>query len=268
MTTGERIRNVRLSKEMTQRQLGELAGIAEPTIRRYELGKLNPKFKTIAKIASALDVHWLDLLGDDDVAQTVLGQSVNGTSYIGEQIKKCRERKFISPDELGTLIGVSASIIVQYETGLREIDTDTLERIADALDVPIETLYGLSNDGIVDKYETRHLDPKKARGLLDFATIENLLNSEDLAALQDTGLDSLPKVEAAIKNGWWLRILAALGKLNDTGHYVAADRIEELTQIPKYQRCTDTSQSSETTGADTPTENSNSTAKERNNQED
>ena len=57
MTIGERIREVRKSKNLTQKQLGELSGIAEPTIRRYELGKLNPKRETITKIATALDVH-------------------------------------------------------------------------------------------------------------------------------------------------------------------------------------------------------------------
>ena len=56
MTVGERIRQNRLNKKMTQKELGEKAGIAEPTIRRYELGKLNPKFETLQKIADALDV--------------------------------------------------------------------------------------------------------------------------------------------------------------------------------------------------------------------
>lgn len=62
MTTGEKIRQVRKRRNLTQKQLGELAGIAEPTIRRYELGKLNPKFETLQKIASALDVYIADLL--------------------------------------------------------------------------------------------------------------------------------------------------------------------------------------------------------------
>jgi len=63
MTIGENIRYVRQSKGMTQKQLGKLAGIAEPTIRRYELGKLNPKRETIQKIANALGVNMLDLMG-------------------------------------------------------------------------------------------------------------------------------------------------------------------------------------------------------------
>lgn len=56
MTIGERVRSIRKSKNLTQKQLGELSGIAEPTIRRYELGKLNPKYETLAKIAKALAV--------------------------------------------------------------------------------------------------------------------------------------------------------------------------------------------------------------------
>lgn len=56
MTAGERIRTARLAKGLTQNALGEKCGIAEPTIRRYELGKLNPKPSTLQKIADALDL--------------------------------------------------------------------------------------------------------------------------------------------------------------------------------------------------------------------
>lgn len=38
----------------TVQALGEACEIAEPTIRRYEAGKLNPKIETLEKIASAL----------------------------------------------------------------------------------------------------------------------------------------------------------------------------------------------------------------------
>lgn len=54
-TIGDRIRCVRQERNMTQKDLGERSGIAEPTIRRYELGKLNPKYETLKKIAESLD---------------------------------------------------------------------------------------------------------------------------------------------------------------------------------------------------------------------
>ena len=66
-TNGERIRYIRKSKGLTQKALGELCGIAEPTIRRYELGKLNPKYETLQKIAKAMDVPISELLGSPEL---------------------------------------------------------------------------------------------------------------------------------------------------------------------------------------------------------
>lgn len=65
MSTGEKIRAARRKAGLTQKKLGELCGIAEPTIRRYELNKLNPKLETILKIAGALGVDYADLYGDN-----------------------------------------------------------------------------------------------------------------------------------------------------------------------------------------------------------
>lgn len=79
MTTGERIRSLRKSRNLTQKQLGELAGIAEPTIRRYELGKLNPKYETLEKIAAAL--------------RTSTGALLGGGSKIKYQVKQWKSRK-------------------------------------------------------------------------------------------------------------------------------------------------------------------------------
>lgn len=56
MTVGENIRKLRKEKGLTQKQLGELCGINEVQIRRYELGgeNSNPKIETLHKIAKAL----------------------------------------------------------------------------------------------------------------------------------------------------------------------------------------------------------------------
>lgn len=64
MTVGENIRRLRKEKGLTQKQLGELCGINEVQIRRYELGgkNSNPKIETIRKIANALGVYMNELL--------------------------------------------------------------------------------------------------------------------------------------------------------------------------------------------------------------
>lgn len=65
MTTGEIIRKKRLEAGLTQKQLGERAGIAEPTIRKYESNRLNPKPATLRKLADALGVQWYSLMSDE-----------------------------------------------------------------------------------------------------------------------------------------------------------------------------------------------------------
>lgn len=57
MTIGENIKHFRKEKGLTQKELGNLCGINEVQIRRYELGGSNPKLETIQKIATALGVE-------------------------------------------------------------------------------------------------------------------------------------------------------------------------------------------------------------------
>ena len=49
MSIGEHIKEIRLSKGLTQKQLGELCGMSESMIRQYELGYRNPKRETKEK---------------------------------------------------------------------------------------------------------------------------------------------------------------------------------------------------------------------------
>lgn len=67
------IRRIRKKRGLTQKQLGELCGIDEANIRKYENGKQNPKIGTLEKIANALQcsISILDdlrLLEDASVA--------------------------------------------------------------------------------------------------------------------------------------------------------------------------------------------------------
>ncbi len=57
MTIGEKIKTLRTKKGLTQKQLGDLCGMADSAIRRYENGRANPKIETLQKIAAALEVN-------------------------------------------------------------------------------------------------------------------------------------------------------------------------------------------------------------------
>lgn len=56
MTIGQRIKKTRQARRLTQKALGEQAGIAEPTIRKYESDRLHPKYETLEKLAAPLHV--------------------------------------------------------------------------------------------------------------------------------------------------------------------------------------------------------------------
>ena len=56
MTTGEKIKQIRLGKGWTQTELGKRCGMADSQIGAYERGESTPREATIARIAEALDV--------------------------------------------------------------------------------------------------------------------------------------------------------------------------------------------------------------------
>ena len=67
MAIGETIREYRKKRNLTQKQLGELSGTSESTIKQYELGKRQPRIEQLKKIAEALGVtEWHIMYGMTD----------------------------------------------------------------------------------------------------------------------------------------------------------------------------------------------------------
>ena len=62
LTIGERIRQARNEKGLTQKQLGSISGTSEITIRQYELGKRQPRIEQLQRIADALNISAYDLI--------------------------------------------------------------------------------------------------------------------------------------------------------------------------------------------------------------
>ena len=58
-----RLKEIRISKRLTQKALAELVGVTRVTIARYEIGDRDPKGATLVRIARALGVTTSDLLG-------------------------------------------------------------------------------------------------------------------------------------------------------------------------------------------------------------
>ena len=84
MTVGEKIRQHRKAKKLSQKELGKISGTAETTVRQYEGGKRTPRLEQIEKIANALEVSPYELMGweyfDQTIDTTELSQEVGEIS--------------------------------------------------------------------------------------------------------------------------------------------------------------------------------------------
>jgi len=76
MTVGERIKQARKEKGLTQKQLGELLGVTQATIQQYETG--NPKPETLKRIAKALGVPFFKLRDISDLSDDETNIIVSG----------------------------------------------------------------------------------------------------------------------------------------------------------------------------------------------
>lgn len=65
MTIGDKIKNLRTQKKITQKELAEQTGLSEITIRKYESDERSPKFNSAEKIGKVLEVSGAWLMGFD-----------------------------------------------------------------------------------------------------------------------------------------------------------------------------------------------------------
>ena len=94
MAIGDRIKEQRKNYGLTQKQLAEKIGVAEITIRQYELGKRQPRIEQLHAIASALGVSMDTLYGISDETRAEIEHTVeyihnnSEGAYSEEEIRK------------------------------------------------------------------------------------------------------------------------------------------------------------------------------------
>ena len=150
---------------------------------------------------------------------------------IAEKIKGARELAGLTQAQLAEKVGTTPQNISQYERGIRKPKYETLLKISNAI---AETL-NIDSEVLL---KTKSLYPdlqqigsqlmKTAYGTDDEYEAFLVVFSRWYKKLSDTDKDSISA------------IVKYLQKLNSDGKRVAAERIEELAQIPKYQRQQDT----------------------------
>lgn len=172
----------------------------------------------------------------------------------GERIRQARKSAGMTQAELAHKLGISAAGIAQWENDLRNPKIETLRKLADALGVtPGYLLYGDTDPvqrSLFDAEDTAKALKGELQKSLETGKITPALTNgkaaKALSVLENqmwTAVDEIGKESGSALLQLFrflppdLRdIVVYYEELNADGQRVARERIEELTQIYKYQR--------------------------------
>lgn len=181
MTIGERIRETRKSRGLTQRELGERLGLSYQSIAQWENDLRKPKFETIQKIADALGVSVSYLSGIE-----------NDTSLISYLIKDARERAGMTMEDLAQKSGIPVSLLEDYERGSKKPGIEELTKISHSIGVSVYSLADfdisskLMNIDIIDKQITYGSEYSQyARMVQAFSYLNHLGAEKAASAVED-----------------------------------------------------------------------------------
>mgnify|MGYP000059504993 FL=1 len=164
---------------------------------------------------------------------------------IGENIKKIRVDAGLTQKELGERLGITSQSIAQWETGRREPKYQSMVKIADALNVPVSSLYGISED---NQYKQDAIKQALDLSVQDDGRIDTKAFSENL----DYEYGVMSDADIAYVNGeieklclktfdiWSEDELRTLmngyfSGLNRFGQIEAIRRVQELICMKKYR---------------------------------
>lgn len=87
--------------------------------------------------------------------------------YVGEQIKKFRERRNMTQDDLAEKLGTTRQSISRYEIGERKANQDILFALSDIFGVAVDDFFPAAKEGITTIYN--QLAPPRQEKVYDFA---------------------------------------------------------------------------------------------------
>ena len=109
MEIGQKIRQARLAKNMTQEELGKIVGLQKSAIAKYESGRVvNIKRSTLQKLALALDLRGSDLIIENSAKEK---PTVNDDGLSENQRKLIEFAKTVPEDKAALVLQVMKSIV-------------------------------------------------------------------------------------------------------------------------------------------------------------
>ena len=131
---GRLLRETRIARGMTQRQLAQAVGLSDDNIGSYEGANTYPREKhlpgLIARLAKALDLPAAEI--EASLSQP---RPVNVPTDFGHRLRQLRIDRGLTQGQLGARCGCGAGRISRYETGMSYPKTQLVRALARTLGV-------------------------------------------------------------------------------------------------------------------------------------
>ena len=119
----------RKAKGITQQRIADILGTRATTVSAWETGKVEPRTKTVIRLASILGVSIKDLLSED-----------NAEPKIENALKKARKTKNMTQGQIASKLGIARNTYTLYELGELAVPPERIGEIAALLDISIEDI--------------------------------------------------------------------------------------------------------------------------------
>lgn len=132
MSLGKNIRDFRKQRGLTLQDLSDNLGVSCSYLSAVEREVKKPSIAMVKKITDILNISPTYLFESEKV--------------YGEKIRFIRRGRSLSVNELSELSGISVKKIKGYEEGVEEPDLETLEKLAEVLNVTIRYFFEKNTD--------------------------------------------------------------------------------------------------------------------------
>lgn len=170
----------------------------------------------------------------------------------GQRIKEARKRANMTQAELARKLSIPFQSVSQWERDVRNPKYETLQNIAEALDVTVGYLIGhdhINTKQFFDAFRKNDIKTVERLSGLPEGSLLSRLTPEEIVELGQASTQMLNdiapfwecKYQPDEKREGIIELdveslIDCFSLLNEEGRRVALERVQELTEIPKYQK--------------------------------
>lgn len=134
-----KIRELRISREISQKEFAEAIGVPANTLCQWETGKRAPDYEMLKKISAYFGVSVDYLLDNNESAEAASSSLATGFGMLMRQV---REEKGITVEKMAVDLGMPTSLLIGIEAKSVPPSLNAAIKIADYLEVSIDYLLG------------------------------------------------------------------------------------------------------------------------------